>query len=100
MLLNFVSNLSFLCNFIASLNNLNRKRKAEDEPDTATKKIKKEKSVDDDTKKIQKKQSEKIFYYRDKLSNLKKPELQDLLYYNKQNIPVGQSVVSILFLII
>ena len=38
-----------------------------------------------------KKQNKKMFYYRDLLQkHLKKKELEELLEYNKQEIPVGQ----------
>ena len=56
-----------------------------DEPDaggSAAKKAKKEKEAEEAA---MKKQSQKIYYYRDNLERaLKKPELQDLLSYNKQ----------------
>ncbi len=38
-----------------------------------------------------KKQNKKMFYYRDLLQkHLKKKELENLLEYNNQEIPVGQ----------
>lgn len=46
-----------------------------------------------------KEQSQIIFKYRDLLKkNLKKNELQDLLEYNKQELPVGHEVVIYFFL--
>ena len=57
-----------------------------DEPDS--KKIK----VEDDSKVKEaiKKQMKKIYYYRDLLErNLKKPEMQDLLESNGQDVPSG-----------
>jgi len=70
------------------------KRKVKDEPGEsngdsgpAAKKAKKEKEAEDAG---MKKQSQKIYYYRDNLERaLKKPELQDLLSYNNQDIPSG-----------
>ena len=38
-----------------------------------------------------KKQNKKMFYYRDLLGkNLKKKELENLLEFNNQEVPVGQ----------
>ncbi|KAG0725102.1 Poly [ADP-ribose] polymerase [Chionoecetes opilio] len=61
------------------------KRKAEDEPDCATKKIK---SEDDE---IMRKQNKIMFRHRDKLEDLKKKNLSLILEDNEQYIPVGES---------
>jgi len=58
----------------------------------SAKKIKKEENGGDnkDANEEMKKQNKKIFYYRDNLErSLKKAELQDMLSYNKQEIPSG-----------
>ena len=66
-----------------------------------SKKIKKEDSEEVKKKEEVKKQNKKIFHYRDSLeSSLKKNELQELLEYNKQEIPVGNDNVCVLFLLL
>lgn len=71
-----------------------RKRKAEDEPDTAPKKIKTE------DEEAMRKQNKIMFKYRDELSKiLKKKQLSCLLEYNDQLLPEGESRVRFDFLI-
>lgn len=79
-------------------------RKIKDEVDGAApaKKIKSEK-VGSDEENEMKKQNKIMFDYRDQLKNqLKKKELQELLEYNGQEVPVGpekvQSFLSVVVL--
>lgn len=65
-----------------------RKRKAEDEPDCAPKKIKTEEEE------TVRKQSKTMFKYRDNLAKLlKKKELSYILEHNDQYMPTGDSKV-------
>ncbi|XP_064103766.1 poly [ADP-ribose] polymerase 1-like [Macrobrachium nipponense] len=61
------------------------KRKAEDVPDAAVKKIKTEEEE------IVRKQSKLMYKYRDQLKHLKKKELTYLLEHNDQYLPTGES---------
>ncbi|KAK7070987.1 Poly [ADP-ribose] polymerase 1 [Halocaridina rubra] len=61
------------------------KRKAEDVPDSATKKVKTEEEE------VVRKQSKKMYKCRDQLKTLKKKELMYLLEHNDQYIPKGES---------
>ncbi len=67
-----------------------------DEPDSKQIKIEKpDLEAEKKAKEALKKQMTKIFYYRDLLErNLKKGELQDLLEYNKQEVPTGNESVT------
>ena len=72
------------------------KIKAEDVP-PAAKKIKGEPEDDQEEKQL-KAQNKKIFTIRDKLSQLTKGQLTELLEENSQAVPVGQSEVCFFFL--
>lgn len=66
-----------------------RKRKAEDEPDTATKKVKTEEEE------TMRKQNKTLFKHRDALSKaLAKKHMSLILEDNNQYIPKGESKVS------
>lgn len=65
-----------------------RKRKAEDEPDTAVKKVKSE------AEETMRKQNKTMFRHRDELSGLNKKHLSLILEDNDQYIPKGESRVS------
>lgn len=67
---------------------VDRKRKAEDEPDGVPKKIKLE------NEDALKKQNKIMFRHREALSNLKKKELAYILECNEQYIPSGDSKVT------
>ena len=63
----------------------------------SSKKIKKEDDEEQKKKEDIKKQNKKIFHYRDNLErSLKKNELQELLEYNKQEIPTGNDKVNVI----
>merc|ERR1719319_776549 len=69
------------------------KRKSEsaskDEPDAKKRKMEVKEEPED--REEMKKHNKKMFYYRDLLDkNLKKKELENLLEYNNQEVPVGQ----------
>lgn len=67
-----------------------RKRKAEDEPDTATKKVKTEEEE------TMRKQNKTMFRHRDELSKaLSKKHLSLILEDNEQYIPKGESKVRL-----
>lgn len=72
------------------MNKCFRKRKAEDEPDTATKKVKTEEEE------TMRKQNKVMFRHRDELSkSMNKRHLSLILEDNHQYIPKGESKVRI-----